>query len=619
MYLPSTTIPLLLTLAFLSYLSIFALKPALSAAEGRETSPRANVILIMTDDQGYGDLACHGNPIIQTPHLDRLHADSVRLTNFHVDPACAPTRAGLMTGRYAHRVGLWHVVMGRTLVHPDEVTVAELFRDAGYRTGIFGKWHLGGNFPFRPQDQGFDEVWTHGGGVVGHTPDYWMNDYFDDHYLHNGKWEQVEGYCTDVWINKAIAFLTDNPSNKPTFIYLPLNAPHSPFEVPERFESLYHDNPDVPDAAFYGMITAIDEAFGRLDQSLKDANLFDNTIVIFMTDNGTSRGILHPRGSPPVGFNAGMRGKKGSPYEGGHRVPGFIRWPAGNIQGGRDIDTLTTHLDLLPTLCEWCEVPIPENLKLDGTSLAPLFAETPPDFPDRTMIAELQQTATFPERWHKTAVMTDRWRLVNETELYDIRADPSQAHNVSTEYPEIVQQLTAAYEKFWTDCSENYDRTCELILGSEHENPTLLTAYHWNNESGEQRDMPWAHRHIVAGPLQHGYWRINVAQPGTYAFRLRRWPAESNLKINEHADHLEPPEIPWHPLEPAKLKATTALLQIGKTDAPIHEAPVSMDDQFAEITVTKVSAGSSTLRAWFTDDEDRSRGAYYVEVERIEK
>ena len=583
--------------------------------ENHNLPTQPNVVLIMTDDQGYGDLACHGNPVIQTPNLDRLHAESIRLTNFHVDPACAPTRAALMTGRAAHRVGLWHVVMGRTLLHPDEITIAEAFQISGYRTGIFGKWHLGDNYPFRPQDQGFDEVWTHGGGVVGHTPDYWMNDYFDDFYLHNGKWEQVEGYCTDVWIDRAIDFLAADPGH-PAFVYLPLNAPHSPFQVPDRFEALYRDNPGVPDADFYGMITAIDEAFGRLDRSLEAMGLRENTIVIFLTDNGTSRGILYPKDGP-VGFNAGMRGKKASPYEGGHRVPAFIRWPAAGIEGGRNIDTLTAHLDLYPTLCDWCQVDLPENLKLDGQSLAPLFNADAVNWPDRTLVAELQLTATLPEKWHRTAVMTDRWRLVNETELYDVRADPSQEIDLASRYPEVVQQLTTAYEKWWNDVSENHNRNAEIILGSNHENPTLLTAYHWNNESGEQRDMPWAHQHIVAGPLQHGFWRVRFEKNGRYAFRLRRWPAESNLAISESADHLQPPEIPWHDLEPAKLKATSARLRLGDANASEHEVTVSENATFAEIIVDDVPAGSTELRAWFLDAQGRSRGAYYVEVERL--
>jgi arylsulfatase A-like enzyme len=577
---------------------------------------RPHVILIMTDDQGYGDLACHGNPIIQTPNLDRLHAESVRLTNFHVNPACAPTRAALMTGRTAHRTGLWHVVMGRTLLHPDESTIAEAFQKAGYRTGLFGKWHLGDNYPFRPQDQGFEEVWTHGGGVIGHTPDYWMNDYFDDTYLHNGKWERVEGYCTDVWFDRALAFLSASP-DKPTFIYLPLNAPHGPFQVPERFEALYRDNPGVPDAAFYGMITAIDEAFGRFEASLEKMNLRKNTLLVFLTDNGTSRGITYPKGRA-LGFNAGMRGKKSSPYEGGHRVPGFIRWPNAGIEGGRNIDELTAHVDLFPTLCELCEIAPPSKTKLDGTSLAPLLRNDATTWPERTLVTTLQLTVSLPQKWHRTAVMTDRWRLVNETELYDIRTDPGQKTDLADTHPEVVQQLTASYENWWNDVSENHHRDCELVLGSPHENPSLLTAYHWNNESGEQRDMPWAHHHIVAGPLQHGFWRVRFEQEGRYRFRLRRWPAESGLAINESADHLEPPEKPFHDLEPAKLKAISAHLRLGTRETPVYTTTVLSSTQAAEITVDHIHAHSTELRAWFRDTDDRTRGAYYVEVERIE-
>ncbi len=578
--------------------------------------PSPHVVLIMTDDQGYGDLGCHGNPVIQTPHLDRIFAESVRLTNFHVDPACAPTRAALMTGRTSHRAGLWHVVMGRTILHSDEVTMAEVFRRGGYRTAMFGKWHLGDNYPFRPQDQGFEEVWTHGGGVVGHTPDYWMNDYFDDHYLHNGEWEEVEGYCTDVWIDRAIDFL-GAATDEPALVYLPLNAPHGPFQVPERFEALYRDNPKVPDAAFYGMITAIDEAVGRLERSLVELGIRDDTILLFLTDNGTSRGIIFPKGGP-VGFNAGMRGKKASPYEGGHRVPCFVRWPGGGLEGGRDIDRLTAHYDLLPTLCELCGVSLPQGVHLDGKSLGSLLrgrSGALEAWPERTLVAELQLTVTQPEKWSRTSVMADRWRLVNETELYDLRADPGQKKDVAGAHPEILKSLTAAYEQWWEDVSENHGRDCEIALGSDHENPARITSYHWNNESGEQRDMPWAHHHIVAGPLQNGFWRVRVEKAGRYMFRLRRWPAESGLRINESADHLEPPEKPFHPLEAAKLEAVVARVRIGERE---REAPVAAGAKFVEIAIENLAAGSAELRAWFVDAEGRARGAYYVEIERAD-
>ncbi|MDA0347940.1 MAG: arylsulfatase [Verrucomicrobia bacterium] len=573
---------------------------------------KPNVVLIMTDDQGYGDLSCHGNPVLRTPNIDQLHGESVRFTDFHVNSGCAPTRAALMTGRTAQRTGLWHVVMGRCLLHPDEVTLGEVFKAGGYRTALFGKWHGGDNFPYRPQDQGFDEVLTHGGGVVGHVPDWWLNDYFDDHYLHNGTWEKQNGYCTDVWIDHAIEFLAEK-QDEPKFVYLPLNAPHSPFQVPEKYTEPYRNRPtEVPEENFYGMIAAIDEAIGRLDQALTDLGIRENTILIFMTDNGTSRGIMYPE-SGVVGFNAGMRGKKGSPYEGGHRVPCFIRWPDGGIGGGRDVDTLTTHYDLMPTLTELCNIANPAGVKLDGRSLVPLLNQSGNEWPERTIVSDLQLTNETPTKWSRTAVMTERWRLVNEMELYDIISDPGQENNLAENQPDIVRTLTQDYNRWWEDASENHSRDCELLLGSKSENPTLLTSYYWNNESGEQRDMPWAHTHVVSGPLQNGWWRVSVEQAGRYAFRLRRWPEESGLAINEHADYLEPPETSWHPVEAAKLLATRAKIQVGNIEKEIVIPP---DAKVVEMVI-KLPKGSARMQTWFYDDNGRSRGAYYVEVERL--
>ena len=203
--------------------------PAATSTPGRQAPP--NVVLVVTDDQGYGDLGCHGNPILRTPNLDALYRRSVRLTDFHVGPTCAPTRASLMTGRYCNRTGVWHTIMGRSLLRRDEVTMADVFAAGGYRTGIFGKWHLGDNYPYRPQDRGFHEVLIHGGGGVGQTPDAWGNDYFDDTYLHNGTPEKFSGYCTDVWFDGAMRFIEDN-RDRPFFAYLATNAPHSPYRVP---------------------------------------------------------------------------------------------------------------------------------------------------------------------------------------------------------------------------------------------------------------------------------------------------------------------------------------------------------------------------------------------------
>lgn len=583
--------------------------PAWTAQPGAE--PRPNVVLVMTDDQGYGDLSCHGNPVLRTPCIDTLHAQSVRLTDFHVDPACAPTRAALMTGRYSHRAGVWHVVMGRSLLHPSEVTMAEVFRSAGYRTAIFGKWHLGENYPLRPQDQGFEEVMIHGGGVVGHTPDHWMNDYFDDTYLHNGRWEPVKGYCTDVWFDRAMEFLKQE-SNQPAFVYLALNAPHQPYQVPERFEALYRDRKDVPVPAFYGMIASIDENLGRLMRMLEKSGLAENTILVFLTDNGTSGGIRRLKDGSVVGFDGGMRGAKASPYEGGHRVPCLIRWPGGGLEGGRDVGGLTAHFDLLPTLMDLCGVAAPGGVRFDGISLAAALRGER-RVPDRTLVAELQLVAGLPEKWRRTAVMSGPWRLVNGEELYDLRTDALQGADCAKAHPDQVRRLREAYDRWWEDVSENHRRDCEIALGSDHENPVLLTSYDWNNESGEQRDMPWAHTHIVAGPLQNGWWRVHVDRPGTYVFRLRRWPKETGLGINDTAV-FDPPERSWHPILPGKLTATRARLQIGAVDQTLPLLPGAQAVAFT----TELPSGSARLQTWFLDADGNSRGAYYVEVERVE-
>ncbi|MHC4214116.1 MAG: sulfatase-like hydrolase/transferase, partial [Planctomycetota bacterium] len=269
--------------------TVFSVLPGCSGLDMkiRAKGRGPNVVLVITDDQGYGDLSCHGNKILKTPNLDKLYSQSTRLRDFHVNPTCSPTRAALMTGRYCNRTGVWHTIMGRSLLRKDEVTMADVFRDSGYRTGIFGKWHLGDNYPFRPMDRGFDDVLVHRGGGIGNTQDYWGNDYFDDSYFRNSKPEKFEGYCTDVWFAEAMKFIEAN-KDRPFFCYLTTNAPHGPFRVPEKYSQPYKNKGIV--ANFYGMIANIDENFGRLEAKLKELELDDDTILIFMTDNGTAAG-----------------------------------------------------------------------------------------------------------------------------------------------------------------------------------------------------------------------------------------------------------------------------------------------------------------------------------------
>ncbi len=560
---------------------------ACAPVEARAAGP-PNVVLVMTDDQGYGDLACHGNPMIRTPNLDRLHAESVRLTDFHVSPLCTPTRAGLMTGQNPVRLGAWGTTWGRSLPHRDAITIADVFAESGYATGCFGKWHLGDNYPFRPQDRGFREVLIHGGGGVGQTPDYWGNDYFDDTYFHNGKPERFQGYCTDVWFDAALRFIEAN-RGRPFFAYVPTNAPHGPFNVAEKYSKLYRDNPDVPNAAFYGMITNIDENIGRLVEELDELGIAENTILIFTTDNGTAAGF---RGAK--GFNAGMRGTKGSLYEGGHRVPCFLRWPKGGLVGPRDVDVLAAHVDMLPTLIDLCRLKRPEGARFDGISLAPLLTGGAERLPQREIFVQFRQSADPPEKW-KAAVLTERWRLVGGKELYDVDADFGQEKDVAKRHPNVVERLRKAYETWWNEVSPAFDSYCEIVLGADEENPARLTGFDWHTRS------PWNQGAIRAGVVANGFWAVEIVRDGTYEFTLRRWPAEVDAPITA--------AIPGG----KAIAATTARLKIGELDL---NKPIPQDAAAVTFRVD-LKAGKTKLQTWLLDDASgQSRGAYYVEVRK---
>jgi len=566
--------------------------PQRVSAESAKKPP--NVVLVMTDDQGYGDLGCHGNPIIRTPNIDRLYGQSVHLTDFHVSPTCSPTRAALMTGRYCNRTGVWHTIMGRSLLRRDEKTMANVFAAGGYRTAIFGKWHLGDNYPFRPQDRGFQEVLVHGGGGVGQTPDYWGNDYFDDTYRHNGQPEKFTGYCTDVWFDGALRFIEAN-KDRPFFCYIPTNAPHGPFNVAEKYSAPYRDK-NVPSAAFYGMIENIDENMGRLMAKLKSLDIEDNTILIFMTDNGTAAGVATNRqGEVTKGTGAGMRGRKGSEYDGGHRVPCFIRWPAGGLEGARDVGRLTAHMDILPTLIEMCGLDKPAGVTFDGDSLVPLLNGQAGTWPERTLVVDSQRVEN-PEKWRQSAVMTDRWRLINGKELYDMTADPGQKEDVAGDHPPVVDKLRAAYEDWWTDTSARFGEYCEIVIGSDEENPARLTCHDWHT-----REIPWNQRQIRAGLEANGFWAVEIERDGTYEFALRRWPEEADTPITA--------AVPGG----KAISATQARVEIADVDVtkPVTENAAAVTFE------VRLRPGKARLQTWFTDENGASRGAYYVYVKRV--
>ncbi len=540
---------------------------------------RPNIILIMPDDQGYGDLGAHGHQKLDTPHLDQLHEESVRFHNFHVDATCSPTRAALLTGRYANRTGVWHTIAGRSLMAPGERTIAEVLSDHGYRTGHFGKWHLGDNAPLRPQDQGFQHVLRNGGGGVTQTPDYWGNDYFDDTYFQNGRPVTFRGFCTDVWFDNAIEFVRRN-RNRPFFCHITPNAAHGPFRAPDEYREPYEEKGyNRRRAAFYGMITNIDDNVGRLRSELQSLGIEKETIFIFLTDNGTAIGNT----------DDGLRGSKGSHYDGGHRVPFMIRYPDEGFTGGRTVDTLAAHIDLLPTFADLLDLGPIESPRgdVDGRSLVPLLNGNASNWPDRTLFMDRQRTQK-PKKWRSFAVMTDRWRLNGKNELYDMKEDRAQKNNVADQHPDVVKRLRKKYNQWWSSLEPRYDEYVRIEIGSTHENPARITAHDWHNPGS---NVPWNQNKIKNMPEVNGWWAVRVARSGTYRFTLRHMPSKANKT----------------------LQATKARLKVGEVDqsksVPDGATSVSFE--------VKLDPGPTRLQTWLEND-NQSRGAFFIQVRRLD-
>lgn len=430
---------------------------------------KPNIIYIMTDDQGYGDLACHGHPFIKTPNLDKLYGQSTRFTNYHVSPTCAPTRSALMSGRNPFEVGVTHTILERERMALGVPTVAEVLQEAGYTTGIFGKWHLGEQDEYQPGSRGFDEVFIHGAGGIGQRYDGAQGDvprngYFDPTIRHNGKFVKTQGFCTDVFFLEALRWIR-NQKDEPFFAYIPTNAPHGPFIAPDDYKAAYKGELDDDSMrAFFGMITNIDDNVGLLMEKLEEWGLADNTLLIFSTDNGSARGSKI--------FNAGMKGGKGSQNEGGSRVPLFFRLP-GTTEAGRDLDQLARHIDIFPTLAEIAGADI-SDLDLEGRSLVPLLVDEEVEWPDRTLFfhggrwpkagasGKFGKGDSNPDshKYGRFAVRTDRWRLVGRNTLYDLEKDPGETTNVIADHPEVAERMLEAYDGWW-------ERTRPLLVNED--------------------------------------------------------------------------------------------------------------------------------------------------------
>jgi len=430
---------------------------------------RPNIIVVMTDDQGKGDLGCLGNPYLRTPHLDRLYTQSTRFTDFQVSPTCAPTRASLMTGRHEFMNGVTHTILERERMTLKATTLAECLREAGYATGIFGKWHLGDEDPYQPHNRGFTEAFIHGGGGIGQKYDSSCadappntekkNQYFDNVIRHNGRFVQTEGFCTDVFFAAALTWIKKRKdAGAPFFVYLTPNAPHGPFIAPEKSKRRFLEQGFEPDAAGrLGMIENIDDNMGGLLAQLAEWDLERNTLLIFMTDNGQAGGVGRQalRNGKQVNMNfSGLKGGKNSPNQGGTNVPAFWRW-RGVLPEGKDIGRLTAHIDLYPTFAQLAGGRLPGGDQVRGRSMVPLLANPAAAWPDRFLF-------THSGRWEKgedpnlskfksCAVRNERFRLINNRELHDILADPAEEKNVIADHPEVVAKMRAAYDAWWAE------------------------------------------------------------------------------------------------------------------------------------------------------------------------
>lgn len=577
-------------------------------------SRRPNIVYVLTDDQGYGDLGCCGNPIVQTPNIDKFYNESLRMTDFHVGPTCAPTRSGLMTGHYANSTGVWHTVGGRSLLRSDEVTLAKALKDDGYRTGIFGKWHLGDEYPFRPMDRGFEETVVHGGGGISQTPDYWGNDYFDDTYFVNGEAKKFSGYCTDVFFDEALKYIEDN-KDQPFFCYIATNAPHGPFNVEDIYAAPYKGQTNDTRAKFYGMITNIDDNFARLRNKLDELGLSNNTILVFMTDNGTSCGFSSDnQGFVVDGYNNGLRGAKNSEYDGGHRVPFFIKWPEGNIGGGRDYDHLCANVDFMPTLLDLCNVKTCD-VDFHGRSLVPTIKGGEVD-KDRVIVTDSQRVA-YPIKWRKSAVMTKEWRLVNGKELFAINEDREQRRDIAGKHPEIVEDLRKAYDHWWDIVSVQYDSMIPYVIG---EQTSTITCHDIRND---ECDSPWNQRYIREGLLVDGYYEVEVAKAGTYTFSLRRWPKSEDRPIRQG---IEGEDVYF---EKEFIDQSSWGLYQGGVALDIKGASVEIDGQKQIVNVRqedseavltlKLREGEKKLYTRFLDKHNKClTAAYYIEITKID-
>lgn len=505
---------LIFQLLFLACLSVQAM-----AAEGRP-----NIVIMMTDDQGYGDIGSHGNPYLKTPNIEAIGEQGLEMTHFFSYPNCSATRAALLTGRYPYRTGVTAVTQVDHFMNSSEVTLAEILRDNGYQTGIFGKWHLGDNYPMRPTNQGFMEALVHKGGGIGQAAGPAGNTYFDPILEHNDESKRYKGYVDDIFTDAALDYIEEN-KDKPFLVYLATNLPHFPLQVPEsraqRFRDmgLHEDN-----ALTYGMIENIDDNVGRVVAKLDSLGLSENTMVIFLSDNGP-RHRRTKNDSYPGRWVANLRGTKTSVYDAGIRVPFFVSWP-GVIEPDQDTATMGAVTDILPTILDVAGVDMPEGIEIDGQSLLPLWSKNQTGlYKGRSFITQMHYGPT-PFKYMHFAVRTQKYKLVSphdfphgilyqpkdeeleqvlaDLELFDMEEDPTERINLADQYPEIVEELLAEYESWFDEVTEERDAKGieRIYLGYDEAPKVNLSRFDWGGPR-------------VISKNKLGHWRVKT-RAGTY-------------------------------------------------------------------------------------------------------
>ncbi len=573
-----------------------------TVAAPADASRPPNVIIVMTDDQGLGDFSFTGNPVLKTPNFDSFARQAVRFTDFHVCPMCSPTRGQLLTGVSALRNGATSVTAGRTFLRPGLPTLAEAFAQAGYKTGLFGKWHLGDHFPHRPIDKGFQESFYHlGWGQLNSTPEFdWP--LIDGRCFHNGVEQRYQGHCTDFWFDSAMSWMKQcREQHEPFFCYLPTNAPHGPcLDLEEYVEPYRGKGP----AGFFGMIAHLDKRFGDLEKFLVDQKLRDDTIVIFMTDNGGTAGV-------PV-FNAGLRGHKTEYYEGGHRTACWIRWPNGNFGTPRDIDDPAQNIDIYPTLVELCGLRLGAggqavDALYRGNSLASVLKGADLHLPDRMFVVQYGQ---IPQKY-ECCVVGGNWRLVNGKELYDVATDRSQKVDVAARHADVVRAMREYYERWWAGVEPMLADFVPISIGASQQPVVELTSGDWENIYADNTGHV---REAVGGPTG-GYWCIKVEEPGRYEFMLRRWPSQTRQRLG---DKYEPTDK--SPAVKAQLTTRSfptiaqANLEIAGLRAEFSAEPGELG---APIEIN-LPSGVTRLKAWFADAQGNNLcGAFFVTVKKV--